>query len=325
MRVLRSNNNLAAPRWAADYFDREHLVPFPIKLDPSQFSDGAGVNVALTGDASPGTNEQQTITINATGGTFKVTFAGQQTGAIAWNASADAVRDALEALSSGGVGNFQVSLNTLVYTVTFINALGNSNQPAMTTDATSLTGGAGTAVVATLTPGAVGTVTLSVTALGLPGTVLPAVTGTAPLIPANSILQFGAGQYVTTTADANAGDVSIAVQPVTTKILSGSVAVFSRFNTKTLLSGTLIGRSLAERLANTPFGPAALDGSDVEVYAIAYEVTDMINLVADATAYRPGSVIRENYLPQWTALNTGPYASLLAQLRTKYVCITGKD
>lgn len=104
-----------------------------------------------------GNNEVQTITIDATGGTFTITFGGQTTGAIAWNASAATVLAAIEGLSSVGEENVTVSLDSLVYTVTFQNSLGLQNVAAMTTNAASLTGGAGTAVVATTTAGSAGT------------------------------------------------------------------------------------------------------------------------------------------------------------------------
>lgn len=106
-----------------------------------------------TGTDDPGTAEVQTVTINGgpTGGTFTLTFDGQTTAAIAYNAAAGAVQTALNALSNldgatvtGNAGG--------PYTVTFPVALGNVAQ--MTGDATGLTGGTAPAVVvATTTPG----------------------------------------------------------------------------------------------------------------------------------------------------------------------------
>lgn len=104
-----------------------------------------------------GTNEVQTITISATGGTFTATFSGQTTSDLAYNATAAVVQAALEGLSTIGAGNVSVSLNSSVYTVTFQNDLGYQNVAAMTTNAGSLTGGSGTATVATATAGVAGT------------------------------------------------------------------------------------------------------------------------------------------------------------------------
>ena len=98
-------------------------------------------------------SEVQTITIDATGGTFTVTFEGATTAAIAWNATAAAFKAALEALPTIQPGDITVSLATLVYTVTFVGKFAGENVTAMTTSAASLTGGASTATVATATAG----------------------------------------------------------------------------------------------------------------------------------------------------------------------------
>jgi hypothetical protein len=104
-----------------------------------------------------GTDEVQTITIDAAGGTFTITFGAQTTVALAWNATAAVVQAALEALSTIGIGNILVTKSGLVYTLVFRGALGSQNVAAVTTTATSLTGGANTAVVATTTAGVLGT------------------------------------------------------------------------------------------------------------------------------------------------------------------------
>lgn len=103
----------------------------------------------------PGTAEVQTVTITGdpTGGTFTLTFSAQTTAAIAWNATALAVQNALNALSNldgvtvtGGPGP------GTPYTVTFPVDMGDVAQ--MTASAAGLTGGTAPAVnVATATPG----------------------------------------------------------------------------------------------------------------------------------------------------------------------------
>lgn len=114
-----------------------------------------------------GTDEVQTITVNATGGVFTITFSGQTTTGLAWNASAGTVQTALEALSNIAGGGVDVVVTggpgaSAAFTVSFQNggAYGNTNVAAMTTGVGSLTGGASTAVVATTVPG-VDWVTLS--------------------------------------------------------------------------------------------------------------------------------------------------------------------
>lgn len=98
--------------------------------------------------------ETQTVTISATGGTFTLSFNGQVTGAIAWNATAAAVQAALEALNNIDPGDVVVTgANGGPYTVKFQGQYANENVPALVSAAGGLTGGAGTAVVATTQAG----------------------------------------------------------------------------------------------------------------------------------------------------------------------------
>lgn len=102
-------------------------------------------------------NETQNVVVDATGGSFTLTYGGQTTSAITTNAAGAAVQSALEALSSIGSGNIGVSrsgsADSYTYACTFQGTLAATNVAQMTSDATSLTGGAGTATVTTATPG----------------------------------------------------------------------------------------------------------------------------------------------------------------------------
>lgn len=101
-------------------------------------------------------DEVQTVTITGTptGGTFTLTFDGDTTTAIAYNAIASAVETALEALDGIGAGNVNVTGSTGgPYTVTFAGDLAETDVPQMTATA-SLTGGTSpTVTVTTATPG----------------------------------------------------------------------------------------------------------------------------------------------------------------------------
>ncbi len=103
-------------------------------------------------------NEVQTITIDATGGTFivQMVFEGvtYRSAPIAWNASAVTVAAALNKMFEGfGATTVAVGKVGLVYTITFQNALGFAPMALMTTIVTGLTGGAGTAAAARTTAG----------------------------------------------------------------------------------------------------------------------------------------------------------------------------
>jgi len=118
----------------------------------------AFVKGATTSPTGTPADEVQTITIDATGGDFTITFANEgltgTTAALAYNAAAAVVQAALEKLESIGKGNVAVGLVGSVYNLTFVGKLAKANLPAVTTNAGGLTGGASTAVVATTTPGA---------------------------------------------------------------------------------------------------------------------------------------------------------------------------
>jgi fermentation-respiration switch protein FrsA (DUF1100 family) len=107
-------------------------------------------------------NEQQTVTITGTptGGTFTLSYAGQTTAGIAYNATASAVQTALRALSTVGSTGATVTGGpgpATPFVVTFGGFLAGSNIAQMTASAASLTGGTSPAIaVTTTTPGATG-------------------------------------------------------------------------------------------------------------------------------------------------------------------------
>lgn len=96
-------------------------------------------------------NEKQTVTLTGDpdGGDFTLTWGGQTTAAIAFNANAATVQARLEALSNIGVGDVVCTLGPLpaAVQVEFAGALKNTNVAAMTANAAGLTGGTAPAVV----------------------------------------------------------------------------------------------------------------------------------------------------------------------------------
>lgn len=103
-------------------------------------------------------NEQQTITLNGTpsGGTFTLTFGGNTTSGLAFNAAASAIQSALQGLASIGSGNATVTGSAGgPWTVTFGGSLAAANQPLLTANGASLTGGNSQSIaVTTPTPSA---------------------------------------------------------------------------------------------------------------------------------------------------------------------------
>jgi hypothetical protein len=127
-------------------------------LESGQYGD---TNVAqMTGDGV-GVDEVQTVTVTGSpgGGDFTLTYNGQTTAAIAYDAAAATVLTRLRALSNwpDTEGNVTGS-NGGPYTVTFSGAtLGETNQNQLTADGSGLTGGTNPGVtVTTGTPGKTG-------------------------------------------------------------------------------------------------------------------------------------------------------------------------
>lgn len=106
-----------------------------------------------------GTDEIQSVKIQATGGTSKWTFETKQTAAIAFGASKAEVQAALEKLSTVKKGDVTVTggpgdeLGTKPYVVTFAGRYADKNVGSITVDATALTGGEHKATVTTSTAG----------------------------------------------------------------------------------------------------------------------------------------------------------------------------
>lgn len=110
----------------------------------------------LYGPYSGTTDEKQHIAITGapTGGTIVYHFGGQDTTAVAYNASAAALQAALEALSNVAPGDVTVTGSAAAgYDVQFGGALANADEPALTATA-SLTGGSTPGVtITTVTAG----------------------------------------------------------------------------------------------------------------------------------------------------------------------------
>lgn len=109
-------------------------------------------------DLAPLSNEVQSVAITGgpTGGTYTLSYSGQTTGAIVYNATATQVRTALAALSNIGTGNVTCTGGPhpgSPVAVTFTGALAGTDVAQMTATG-SLTGGTSpTVAVTTSTPG----------------------------------------------------------------------------------------------------------------------------------------------------------------------------
>jgi len=135
--------------------DVENFLAFPVRatvlgVTGSNLMEWYGTNLGLK------TNEVQSVAITGvpTGGTFTLTYAGQTTAPIVYNAAASAVQTALRALTNIGANDVTCSGGALPASpvvVNFVANLAGTDVAQMTGSATGLTGGTSPAVVVTTT------------------------------------------------------------------------------------------------------------------------------------------------------------------------------
>lgn len=132
-------------------------VHYPNGYIPSGTPMGRITASGLYGPYAGSNEEVQTVTVTGSpgGGDFTLTFDGQTTAAIAYNAAAAAVQAALVALSNVASGDVTVTGNAGgPYTLTFGGAYADTDVPQLTANGAGLTGGTSPGVtVATTTVG----------------------------------------------------------------------------------------------------------------------------------------------------------------------------
>jgi RHS repeat-associated protein len=145
----------------ADYYDAANRLTTQVDVgtnggtawtrptSPPSASDT--VLVTSTGYGADSVQQVQ-LTGTPTGGTFTLTFNGQTTSSIAYNASAATVQSAVQGLSSIGSGNALVAGGIGgPWQVRFVGTLGGSVRPALTGNGSGLTGGTSPTVALTIT------------------------------------------------------------------------------------------------------------------------------------------------------------------------------
>jgi hypothetical protein len=143
-------------------------------------------------------------------------------------------------------------------------------------------------------------------------------------LPAGAYLDFSGGtnaQVARTSIAHAAGATTLTVYPLDGTIANGSTATWAGTKIKSVPSGTLVGRTLAEQAASSAWGPAAT-GDIPPLGEIGFTYHDCPNLDVDArvTLVMPGATIKYNKLPfAYASLAAG----LLTYLRTYYRMILG--
>ena len=127
-----------------------------IEADSSLLNDVA-LTITTTTTAVAGVNEVQSLSMtDATEGTFTLTFGGQTTTPLPYDATATQIQMALVLLTNINFGDVQVeggAINTAAVTITFVDELGFENVDQITVDNTGLSDGATGIVASTTTEG----------------------------------------------------------------------------------------------------------------------------------------------------------------------------
>lgn len=258
-----------------------------------------------------GTDEVQTLTITGTptGGTFTITYSGQTTAGIAYDANAATVQAALEALSNIGSGDVVCTGGALPGTpvvITFRQALGRQNVALMTASGAGLTGGTAPAAAVALTTQGVDS---DVTVTGGPlGTAAFTVTFVNTLAAANQpAMTVGTGSLL-------GPDVTVSIATITSgSAAQDEVQAFQLYGTPTGGTFTLTfdGQTTSaiaynasnatvlaalEALSNiapgdVTMGGGTLPGSAVTVtFGGAYNETNVSELTIDGASLTGGSI-----------------------------------
>lgn len=137
-------------------------------------------------------------------------------------------------------------------------------------------------------------------------------------IPSGEVIDMGGKKFARLTAPAAKNAVSLAVAALATALVTNDTGTYKGVGKKSVPSGTPIGRTYTERDAGAAWG-LALDTDD-EIYLT---VRDNPDLTKDATneLYRHNFTVKENYLPNFSAIAGG----LKTKLRALYTCIGGKN
>jgi len=224
----------SSPKWTVTF--QGDLAATDVALmtgDGSLLTGGVLTDVGITETVKgvTGVNEVQSITKDGTvsGGTFTVSFGGDTTPAIAYDATAGEIELNLETLDSIPQGECTVAggpISTDPVTLTFSGTLGKQNLAEITVASGSLTGG-GTYEPATDTPGVaavneVNTVSINDSTTGGTFTLTHSANETAPILynasaadidtALEALASIGAGDVVVTGGPGPATDWVVTFQ-----------------------------------------------------------------------------------------------------------------
>ncbi|MCX5633808.1 MAG: flagellar filament capping protein FliD, partial [Phycisphaerae bacterium] len=223
----------------------------------SQTQAAQSANIKVDGYPSTATPEEQRLTLGsvAAGGHFHLTYKGQTTGEILYDASTDEIQDALELLSNVNLNDITVGgnpLNQAGYTsFTFLSSAGDTEMISI--DATALTpSGAKTATIAEYAKGSNGYIERGT------NSITDALSGIT--LNLHDITE--TGKPIKITISKNTASVTQKIQAMVTayNALITELKAKTEYDTETKKMGILsndMGASLMKSQSRTPFVGAA--------------------------------------------------------------------
>ena len=151
-------------------------------------------------------------------------------------------------------------------------------------------------------------------------TTIPLQSAIASSIPSGKILDFtGAGKFAKLTAAATEGLASLTVEALPQALVSGDMAYYSMGDYLLVQSGTLVGRTYAERDAGIGYGPADV-ATDEELHLLFFDCHDVrTDNEAELYQSKSGNVVYVNFLPNWSTLP----AATKTWIYNNYTCLVG--
>jgi hypothetical protein len=136
-------------------------------------------------------------------------------------------------------------------------------------------------------------------------------------IPAGTLLDFGSNKFARLATAAAADDVTLDVDAIPTALVDNDTATYAGTKRLIVPSGTVIGRTFAERDTADKFGPAA--AADDEVFIVLHDVD--FDLHGGEAAVLFHGIVYENNLPGWDDLA----AAVQALVRDRFTTSIAQD
>lgn len=134
-------------------------------------------------------------------------------------------------------------------------------------------------------------------------------------IPVGSLIDFGGAKVAIVTANVLRGATTIAVRALPTAIVAADIGLYMGIAKRNASSGTLVGRTIAERNTGARLEPWAI--GDEDFYLVMWD--QELAILEEVALVRPNTLVKENWLPGWAAMT----APMQAAIRGRYQCILG--